>query len=205
MKLKQYEQDLIASAVSVSLWLVPVNAKVFDVQIGVPLRLAGYLSTILFSATSFYALSKEEENAEKAAIDKEVDTQLYAHKRTAELQISLASLEAQQLAAIAPHLRSIQAIDEAETPVHPEMTETQKLSAAKTAVEDAFKKEVPPQTSEEDIRKTFPESMDATYWKAILKATQEGHSKEVIIKDVLSCNDSHIGVAYLNLLKQKFL
>jgi hypothetical protein len=92
------------------------------------------------------------------------------------------------------------------------MTEEDREKAAKAAIDGAFvggesKSDRTSQISEEDIRRQFPEQMDATSWKAILKALQGGASKDEIVKDVLGCSDSSkdTGKAYFEYLKGKFL
>jgi hypothetical protein len=45
--------------------------------------------------------------------------------------------------------------------------------------------------------------MDSTSWKAICKASQNGASKDEIIKDVLGGSDA--AKAYYEFLKRKFL
>jgi hypothetical protein len=57
---------------------------------------------------------------------------------------------------------------------------------------------------ETSFREQFPDSMDGTSWKAILKALQAGASKEEILKDVLGSSDA-AGTAYFEFLKRKFL
>jgi hypothetical protein len=58
-------------------------------------------------------------------------------------------------------------------------------------------------TNESDFREQFPESMDATSWKAICKALQNGANGDEIIKDVLGGSDA--AKAYYEFLKRKFL
>lgn len=59
-------------------------------------------------------------------------------------------------------------------------------------------------SAEEPVfRKQFPESMDATSWKAIQKARQSGASKEEIVKNVLGCSEE-IGLPYMTYLEQRF-
>ena len=97
-------------------------------------------------------------------------------------------------------------------PIHPELTEEEREQAARSAIDDAFvggesKSDRPVQITEEDIRKQFPEQIDSTSWKAVLKALQNGSSKKEIVKDVLGCSQSgdSIGNAYFELLKRRFM
>ncbi len=46
--------------------------------------------------------------------------------------------------------------------------------------------------------------MDATSWKAILKALQGGSSREEVAKDVLG-SEGEVGKAYFDFLKRKYL
>jgi hypothetical protein len=52
----------------------------------------------------------------------------------------------------------------------------------------------------------FPESMDATSWKAICKALGNGSTKEECVRDVLGCSATNveIGRGYYELLKARF-
>lgn len=58
-----------------------------------------------------------------------------------------------------------------------------------------------------DFRAQFPESMDATSWKAVSKAIAAGADENEIVRDVLDCNESNkqIGLTYLESLKSKFM
>lgn len=56
------------------------------------------------------------------------------------------------------------------------------------------------------FRGQFPESMDATSWKAICKALGEGLSKDEIVSEVLGCGGSNreAGSAYFSWLKNRY-
>ncbi|MCP2729866.1 hypothetical protein [Limnofasciculus baicalensis] len=55
-----------------------------------------------------------------------------------------------------------------------------------------------------DFRHIFPESMDNSSWKVVLKGISDGLSADEIIKDILCC-DVKTGESYLKYLKQRFL
>lgn len=57
-----------------------------------------------------------------------------------------------------------------------------------------------------DFRAHFPESMDATSWKAVSKAIAAGADESEIIQDVLDCRADRrsIGEQYVKFLKQKY-
>lgn len=63
------------------------------------------------------------------------------------------------------------------------------------------------ETKEEDFRTQFPESMDATYWKAIQKGKDNGLSETEIATDVLGCSRSQVelGFKYVDYLAHKFM
>jgi hypothetical protein len=63
------------------------------------------------------------------------------------------------------------------------------------------------ETREEDFRTQFPESMDATYWKAIQKGKDNGLSETEIATDVLGCSRSQVelGFKYVDFLAHKFM
>lgn len=67
--------------------------------------------------------------------------------------------------------------------------------------EEAFEEENIP-----DFRTQFPETMDATSWKAVSKALAEGVSREDVITDVLGCKgaQTEIGSAYFDHLQKRF-
>jgi hypothetical protein len=95
--------------------------------------------------------------------------------------------------------------------MHPELSDEEREQAAKAAINDAFVGDESSKSStsisEGDIRKQFPEQLDSTSWKAILKALQAGATRDEIVKDVLGCNEQsmRLGLAYFERLKEKFL
>lgn len=62
------------------------------------------------------------------------------------------------------------------------------------------------EAKEGDFRSLFPESMDATYWKAVQKAKDDGFSETEIAVEVLGCSRSQIelGFKYADYLASKF-
>ena len=59
----------------------------------------------------------------------------------------------------------------------------------------------------EQFRERFPENLDVTSWKAILKALANGAKRKEIIADVLSCpsTEEKMGGQYLDYLKGKYM
>jgi hypothetical protein len=204
--------DLGIALGSISLWLTP-----WDIT-----RAAGYSLSILFSGRAYYSglmvLQAERKNDEKDAIAYEADVdfydQLLGTNADAQLELRTLQVENAKLQQLIPLLQVNQQLQqqlEKIQPIHPEMSEQAREQAAKQAIDSAFvqdkKEAVTAQITEEDIRKQFPESMDATSWKAILKALQNGASKDEIVKDVLGCSaaSANIGKAYFEMLKGKYL
>jgi dsDNA-binding SOS-regulon protein len=176
----------------------------------------------LFSGRAYYTgvclLSKERKEDEKQAITYEAETdfydQLLGTNIDAALEIKALEVENRMLERMIPLVREkteLEKILKQIVPTHPEMSEEDKQQAAKAAINDAFSPESkgnhPLEISEEDIRKEFPEELDLASWKAILKALQSGVSREEIVQDVLGCNEQslRLGLAYLGLLKKKFI
>lgn len=200
--------DLSIALGSISLWLTP-----WDIT-----RAAGYSLSILFSGRAYYTglitLQEEHKSDEKQAIayeaDMEFTDQLLGTHVDAQLEIKELQIENAKLQQLLPLVRINQQLQKQLDnlqPVHPELSDEDREAAAKSAIEDAFQpkqESTPSKISEEEIRKHFPESMDATSWKAILKALQGGSNKEEIIKDVLGSNNE-TGKAYFDFLKRKYL
>jgi hypothetical protein len=61
--------------------------------------------------------------------------------------------------------------------------------------------------ADDAFRSQFPESMDATYWKAIQKGKDNGLSETEIATDVLGCSSSQVelGFKYVDFLAHKFM
>ncbi len=202
--------DLGIALGSVSLWLTP-----WDIT-----RAAGYSLSILFSGRAYYTgvtlLADERKTEEKQAISYEADVDFYdqilGSNIDAQLELKTLQIENAKLQHLIPLVRINQELEkqlQSLQPVHPELSNEAREQAAKSAIENAFvgdKKEAT-QITEEDIRKQFPESMDATSWKACAKAIAQGCSKNEIIKDVLGCSPANgeLGKAYFEMLKEKFL
>jgi hypothetical protein len=202
--------DLGIALGSVSLWLTP-----WDIT-----RAAGYSLSILFSGRAYYTgitlLADERKTEEKQAISYEADVDFYdqilGSNIDAQLELKTLQIENAKLQHLIPLVRINQELEkqlQSLQPVHPELSNEAREQAARQAIDNAFVKDkkeaiATPQITEEDIRKHFPENMDSTSWKAILKALQNGASKDEIVKDVLCSRNAEIGRAYYELLKSKF-
>lgn len=200
--------DLGIALGSVSLWLTP-----WDIT-----RAAGYSLSMLFSGRAYYTglvlIQEEKRNDEKEAITYEAEVdfydQLLGSNVDAALELKALEVENRMIERMIPLVAQKRQLEERlqqVRPVHPELTENDREAAAKSAIEDAFTDSKPKQVDEEEIRKHFPESMDAASWKAICKALSSGATKEEIIRDVLGCSSSNLdaGKAYFEYLKCKFL
>jgi hypothetical protein len=141
---------------------------------------------------------------QETVINSEIDSELETIKATGKKQLllervkhKLAMASKSQRLLFLDEMKSL--IEEFGSPEE-EMLEADELNALYEEVESS------PADSSDDVafRSQFPESMDATYWKAIQKA--EGLTQEEIIRDVLGCAESQqeIGSAYLEALKRKF-
>lgn len=207
MNCKPILYDLGVAIGAVGLWLTPFNAS----------RLLGYSISLVFAGDAYYRgivlLSKERRSEEKEAIAYEAETdfydQLLGSNIEAELEVRALQVENRMLQRMIPLVaqktqleRQLQQI----SPVHPELSDEEKEESARQAIAEVFA-DKPTQIGEEEIRKHFPEEMDSTSWKAILKALQAGATKDEIIKDVLGCNQSSekVGKAYFDYLKEKYL
>jgi uncharacterized protein (DUF433 family) len=205
--------DLGIALGAVTLWLTPVDLT----------RAMGYSISLLFSSRAYYTgiclLSKERKDDEKEGITYEAEVEFYDQllgtNIEAALELKSLEVENRMLERMIPLMKQKTELEKQlhrVCPVHPEMSDEEKEQAAKAAIDDAFvgdeiKSDRTSPISEEDIRKHFPEQMDSTSWKAILKALQAGATKNEIVKDVLGCNDSslQVGLAYYGLLKERFL
>jgi hypothetical protein len=199
--------DLGVALGSISLWLTP-----WDIT-----RAAGYSLSMLFSGRAYYTgvitLQREAKEDEKEAITYEAEVdfydQLLGTNIEATLEVKALEVENRMLQRMIPLVAQKRQLEQQLqhlNPVHPELSEEDREAAAKSAIEDAFQQQPTPSKgiSEEEIRKAFPETMDATSWKAILKALQGGSTRDEIIRDVLAC-ESEVGKAYFDFLKQKYL
>ena len=213
MSSKPILYDLSVSVGAIALWFTPLDLT----------RALGYTVSLIFSGRAYYTgvtlLASERKTDEKQAITYEAEVdfydQLLGENIDAALEVAKAEVEGKMLARIIPIVarnteleKQLQRVQ----PIHPEMTEEDRERLAKNAIDEVFvegktKSDRASQISEEDIRKQFPEQMDSTSWKAILKALQNGSSKAEIIRDVLGCSSSDvpIGNAYFEFLKRTFL
>jgi hypothetical protein len=213
MNAKAILYDLSIAGIAVTLWLTPNNLT----------RAIGYSVSLLFSGRAYYTgiclLNKERREDEKEAIayEAEVDfyEQLVGTQIESELQVKSLEIENKLLQRLAPLLAMKSQLERQlsqVSPSHPEISEEEKQDAAKQAIESAFEGEKNQSDNSsveptEEMRKQFPEAMDAPSWKAILKALSNGASRDEIIKDVLGCSvhNAKLGGAYLDFLKQKFM
>ncbi len=208
MNSKAILYDLGASLGAVTLWLTPADIT----------RAIGYSVSVVFSARAYYTgiclLTAEKRNDEKEAISYEAEVDFYEQlvgtQVESELQIKSLEIENKLLQRLAPLLAMKSQLERqlAQASPHPEISEEEKQDAAKQAIESAFEDGIPDSSNlTEEMRKQFPEAMDATSWKAILKALSNGASRDEIIKDVLGCgaHNAKLGSAYLDFLKQKFM
>lgn len=200
--------DLGVAIGSIGLWLTPVDG----------LRAIGYATSIVFSGRAYYTgitlLSKEKKDDEIEAMRYDAGVDFHERLLESSMELKLQQLEnkfTEYLIPLATRKRQLEQHLDSIFP-HPELSEEEREEAARTAIESAFvatesKSDRSSQITEEAIRKQFPETMDSTSWKAILKALQNGASRDEIIKDVLGCNSSteQAGQAYFELLKQKYL
>jgi hypothetical protein len=208
MNSKAILYDLGASLGAVTLWLTPADIT----------RAIGYSVSVVFSARAYYTgiclLTAEKRNDEKEAISYEAEVDFYEQlvgtQVESELQIKSLEIENKLLQRLAPLLAMKGQLERqlAQASPHPEISEEEKQDAAKQAIESAFEEGVTSNSDvTEEVRQQFPEAMDATSWKAILKALSNGASRDEIIKDVLGCSahNAKLGSAYLDFLKQKFM
>jgi hypothetical protein len=198
--------DLGVAAIAGTLWLTPADLT----------RALGYTVSLLFSSRAYYTgiclLSKEKEADEKEAIAYEAETdfydQLLGTNIEAALEVKALEVENRMLQLMIPLMQQKTQLErqlQTVRPVHPELSDDEREQAAKAAIEDVFPVNQNPQITEEDIRKQFPEEMDAISWKAILKALQNGASTDELVRDVLGCSQVNLGKAYLELLKRRFM
>jgi hypothetical protein len=82
--------------------------------------------------------------------------------------------------------------------------ETQEADELNALYEEASNQIDKPENS--DFRAHFPESMDATSWKAVSKAIAAGADESEIVRDILDCraDQQSIGEQYVKFLKQKY-
>lgn len=198
--------DLGVAISAVGLWLTPVDVA----------RAIGYATSIVFSGRAYYTgitlLSKEKKEDEIEAMKYDASVDFHERLLESSMELKLQQLEnkfTEYLIPLAARKRQLEQHLDSIFP-HPELSEEDRELAARSAIESAFvatESKRSEQITEEDIRKQFPETMDGTSWKAILKALQNGASRDEIVRDVLGCTSSteKTGKAYFELLKQKYL
>jgi hypothetical protein len=209
MSSKPLLYDLGIAVGAITLWMAPADLP----------RALGYTISLLFSGRAYYTgiclLSKERKEDEKEGITYEAEVdfydQLLGTNLEAALEVKSLEVENRMLERMIPLMRQKTQLERRLQVVrpHPEMSDEEREQAAKAAIDDVFVGEEPKsdrasQITEEDIRKQFPEELDAPSWKAVLKALQAGASKEEIVKEVLGCREPRLGLAYLELLKRRF-
>jgi uncharacterized protein (DUF433 family) len=212
MSSKPILYDLGISLGAITLWLTPADLT----------RALGYTVSLLFSGRAYYTgiclLSKERKEDEKEGITYEAEVEFYDQllgtNIEAALEVKALEVENRMLERMIPLMRQKAQLErqlQTVRPMHPELSDEEREQAAKAAINDAFVGDESSKSStsisEGDIRKQFPEQLDSTSWKAILKALQAGATRDEIVKDVLGCNEQsmRLGLAYFERLKEKFL
>jgi rubrerythrin len=215
MNTKAVLYDLAIAGIAMGGWLIPGSLNLDLVK-------ALSISTSLaFSGRAYYTglclISKDRRDEEKDGMIYDAEMELLDSSMSSlvenAIEIKALEFENRALAMMVPLVReneNLKRLLAREAPRHPEMSEEEKEEAAKQAINDAFVEKQTgsdrsEQITEEDIRKQFSESMDTTCWKAILKALNNGASKDEIVRDVLGCSDTGLGRAYFDLLKGKFM
>lgn len=207
--------ELVAATLSCTLWFIPKDLSVAQVNIGKLLRATGYSTSIVLYGKGYLCLLLNEEkfktNHEKQIIEESADIELFTYRKSAEVEKEKLKIKRELMEVASPQFQRMYELEVESTPKppeHPELSEQEKLSAARNAIEASFAPTViQPRFTEEDIRKEFPESGDSTCWKAITKALAGGYSKDEIVTQVLGANGSNfeLGKAYYELLKSKFM
>ncbi len=184
-----------------------------DVDISRLMKATGLAASTVFYAKSYLMLvcnwSKFTSEEQKEEIDESIELELYEYRRAGELARKKLEIDHEILEATVPVVNKMAAIEQSQ---HPELTEQEKQQAAISAIESALTKPesaaiAPTVIQEEMFRGHFPEQLDQTSWKAILKALQSGADRDEIVRDVLGCNDAtkDAGRAYFEFLKRKYL
>lgn len=202
---KAIAYDLGIALGSIGLWLTP-----FDIT-----RAIGYATSIVFSGRAYYTgvclLSQERKSDEVDAMTYDASVDFHERLLDSTMELKLTQLEnkfTEYLIPLAAHKRHLEQQLSRVLP-HPELSDEDREQAAKSAIESAFVETENHSDREneiniESVREKFPEQMDSTSWKAILKALGNGASKEEIIKDVLG-GEVKISAEYYEILKKKFL
>lgn len=137
----------------------------------------------------------------------ELDEEVNRIKAEAKKELSLKGIK--HRFALASKSQQLLFLDEMKTLIaefgsmESEIQEVDELTALYDQVEGNQLGESDESPSEESFRCTFPEQMDATSWKACLKAMGDGAGREEIIKDVLGGGD--VAAVYFDFLKGRYL
>lgn len=202
---KAIAYDLGVAVGAIGLWLTPFDAS----------RAIGYATTIVFSGRAYYTgitlLGKEKIDDEKVAMEYDAGVDFHERLLESSMELKLQQLENRFTEYLIPLAERKRVLEKKLASVypHPELSEEDREVAARNAIDSAFVENEKSCDREneitiESIREKFPEQMDGTSWKAILKALGNGATKEEIIKDVLGGN-TKISSEYYELLKKKFL
>ena len=203
MNTKAIAYDLGVAGVAITLWLAPWDMA----------RAIGYASSVAFSGRAYLTgvslIAKERRNDEKEAITYEAEVdfyeQLVGNHVDAELQIKSLEIENKLLQRLSPLLAMKHQLDkqlancidtQLDRDIDAVSTEAKTLDGVSESEENP-----------EQFREKFPENLDATSWKAILKAFANGATRKEIITDVLSCpsTEEKMGGQYLDYLKGKYM
>lgn len=213
MKPNQVLPELVMASLSISLWFTPKQLLISDVDISKLLKATGLATSTVMYAKAYLMLvcnwSKFETEEQKEEIDESINLELYEYRRAGELAKKKLEIDHEILEATVPLVNRMAALEQSQ---HPELTEDQREELAKRAIESALTKPesaaiAPTIIQEQVFRSHFPEQLDQTSWKAILRALQSGASRDEIVKDVLGCNEAtrDAGRAYFEFLKRKYL
>jgi hypothetical protein len=203
MNTKAIAYDLGVAGVAITLWLAP-----WDVA-----RAIGYASSVAFSGRAYLTgvslIAKERRNDEKEAITYEAEVdfyeQLVGNHVDAELQIKSLEIENKLLQRLAPLLAMKHQLDKQLDGCIGSQADKalEAMSAKQKPLNDASESGENP----EQFRERFAENLDATSWKAVLKALANGATRKEIITDVLACpsTEEKLGGQYLDYLKGKYM
>ena len=165
-----------------------------------------FMFLILSSVCAGYALLI----GGKTVIDSEIDSEVELIQATGKKQLLLEKVK--HRLALASKSQRLLFIEEMKSLMEEFGSPEQELIEAdeiNALYDEVAEKDVSDSTSSDDllteeIRKHFPENLDATCWSAISKALANKATKEEILTEVLQANND-IGRAYLALLNRKYL
>lgn len=144
----------------------------------------------------------------KTVIDSEIDSEVEIIQATGKKQLLLEKVK--HRLALASKAQRITFMDEMKALLEEfgspeqELIEADEINALYDEVSEPSDSNKNNELLLEEIRKHFPENLDDTCWKAILKSLANGATKQEILKDVLQA-DNDMGRAYYELLKNKFV